>query len=243
MTKYWKSCASVLTGVAAAIGIAASSHATVIYSDDFSGLSTANLNATTPDTRPGAETWIAHTPWKADGSIAPGGPTAFAYLPFTPQTGNLYSLQLTITTLTAGNSWMALGFTSQGADGANNSLLTYGQPWILQSATNAVSRTLGSADPAFHGAFTNPVTVTINLDTQNAQWQAEWFINGVSKRTYTYTTNPTITAVGFGTQTNGGAAGGTVDNFSLTNSVPEPAGICLLLCPVAAMLVRRRAVA
>lgn len=52
--------------VVAAFAPIASSHAAVIFSDDFSGLSTAPLHNTTTDA--GSKTWTANALFKADGS-------------------------------------------------------------------------------------------------------------------------------------------------------------------------------
>ena len=107
-----KALACMLVLVIAVLSHATSASAAIIYSDDFSGSSGANLNGTAPDVRPGTQTWTAATAIKADGSVSGVG-HASAYLPFNPVAGNVYtmSVDVNVTGGTGGN-WFALGFAA-----------------------------------------------------------------------------------------------------------------------------------
>lgn len=103
-----------LTGGGAALSPAQAGILEVIYYDDFSGhLPGTNLHGTAPDTRPGSETWTAHTDWKADGSKVGTTDDRNAFLPFEPEAGAIYRLSMDLNP-TAGSDnsdWFALGFT------------------------------------------------------------------------------------------------------------------------------------
>jgi hypothetical protein len=104
--------------------------AATIYSDNFDG-GTVVINDTTPDTTTAGAKWVANENWKADGSIAQVANTSAdhsAFLPFTPESGKIYTLTATLsqptgTTNGAGRAmWAAIGFTNDTlgtADGNN----------------------------------------------------------------------------------------------------------------------------
>jgi hypothetical protein len=76
------------------------------------------------------------------------------------------------------------------------------------------------------------------LDTTGTQWKSKFYVNDfyVSWRDQTFITNPTISTVGFGTQS---TTGGTISNFSL-NVVPEPSTYFLMSGGIAMLLLNRR---
>jgi len=239
---------AALAGLALA---ASSAHAATIYSETFSG--TGDLNGTTPDT--GANTWVASTDWNADwnadGSITgstSGTDDDSAFLSFAPTSGNVYTLSATVTQPTSGfstSAWVGLGFTASAATGSSGGTGFYSapnnaSPWMLYRVNSEVKTYAGSgtAGSAIEGNYGGTITLSIELDTTAAQWTAEWFVNGSSVRAEAYSTNPTITHVGFGRED---GASSTLTSFSLT-AIPEPGAHALLagLTGLVFVMLRRR---
>jgi hypothetical protein len=218
-------------------------------------LSSTALNGQALDinnyTGSGASTWSASTTasrqWNADGSIAnSGGASANnlsnAFLPFEPENDLIYTLTVDLN-ITGGPEWFAMGFTSTATvdTGFFSNVTGDGAPWMLvRSSGLGVARSgpgTGGALPTFPTG--SPKTVSIELDTTNADWVAT-FTSGSETRTHTYTgldISDDINFVSFGRFTNND---GTVDNFSLT-VIPEPSAATLLgLFGMVAVLRRRR---
>ncbi|PAW76236.1 MAG: hypothetical protein B9S32_16030 [Verrucomicrobia bacterium Tous-C9LFEB] len=234
------------------------SAATVIYSDDFSGLSSANLDGTAPDTRSGTDggsasaTWIADTSaFKASGTVTgQSGNMRYALLAFTPIAGNIYTLKVDLNTTDFGSvNYLAAGFTSNAATSTSSTALN--APWMSMAA-NGVGKIYYNGQNQFSdggtfgtaGSVSNPITLTLVLDTTSALWKTSYSVYDfttlgvVSSGAYNYTVNPTITSVFIGDI----IYGGTVDNFSLT-VVPEPNAIALfgMAILVSVGLIRLRA--
>ena len=209
---------------------------TIIYQDDFSGSSSANLHDTTPDTTTGGNKWLADTDplrdWKADGSIDNGGGSAayngYAFLPFTPEAGKVYTLSIDMNVTPS--SWFALGFMSTNNTTSGGFYLEStgdGSPWMLLRGDGTAGKSF--AGPSTGGGADLPSrdgnTVSIVLDTTGTDWVAT-FNNGSESNSVTYTgldISDDINYVGFGRQT---TATGSVDNFSLTTP-PPPATVLL----------------
>lgn len=222
-----------------------------IYSDDFNGLSTTDLNGQAPDVRPGAQTWLAGLDWQADGSKT--NSSQGAYLPFVPAANKLYELSLDVNPTTFGGTgsnssdWFALIFSTANPPSATvspNQNTSFA--WMLQRIDRS-----GNSIQSFTGANTangapydaTPdnvgfVNLKIRLDTNPALWTAEWFVNDASIRgpIAIGASNPNIQYVGFGSLRSGGA----VDNFLLVEAVPEPTTWCLSLLGIAGLAVARR---
>jgi hypothetical protein len=244
----------VAGAVIAAGGIALPSQAvTTIYYDDFSGSSGTDLAGTAPDIRPGSETWALGTGdsaipaerWKADGSVlgsSSGGGGTGGLLPFTPSAGTIYELSLTInpTTTDGTGDWLALGFlTPSGFPDA---------PWMFKRGDSGSpafdtstflgpSTSGGAVEGVPSGSQPSPTDFRIVLNTTPALWTVEWFIDGSSVRTDTYSSNPSITNVGIFRFE---SVAGSVDNFLLTE-VPEPGSLVLLGLGLGLLATRRRA--
>ncbi len=198
----------------------------IIYYDDFSGSSGDHLNGTAPPIRPSSETWTTHEGvsllgWKADGSASgtASGQKRNAFLPFTPAPGNIYQLSMGLNP-TSG-SWFGLGFSE--LDGLTNDFwANNAAPWALlrtgRTGGDPLVTRLGPqlAGPVNHAnndpsRWTGSVDLKIELDTRPALWEVKWFADGALLRTDSYTANPTINYVGFGSN----EAAGSVNNFQL----------------------------
>ena len=195
--------------------------AAVIYSQTFTG-GTGALAGTTSTT--GGGTWTGDNIINRDGALV-GGWGAVS-LAFTPSSGLVYELTATIPSQYWG-SWIGVGFLP------DNSL--YG--W---SPSNPVAlRTAGWQiwPQAVNASALTSNDVLIRLDTTGAQWKTAMYQGGVQiGSTFTYTTNPTITRVGFVSD----GSGGQVSAFQLT-AVPEPTAALLGTLGMLALLRRRRA--
>jgi hypothetical protein len=235
---------SVLTlGVALAYTSVAS--AAIIYQDNFDRIGI--LNGSEPTITTEGNQWRSFD-WTTDGSaatVSTGG--WMAILPFTPATGNVYTLSASMNpTSPAGSpSWFALGFTGRNAT----------DNWFAgdQSSASIFARVSNNAYPDFYaqgpgtggignlGSYTDGVAhlYSITLDTtaiNSADWTASYSVNGnqvIAPTRLGY--NPTINYVGFGAD----ATGGTIDNFSLT-VVPEPSTYALVVGGIATLLLSRR---
>jgi hypothetical protein len=211
--------------------------AATIYSETFSGAGTADLNGTAPDSTTDGNTWTASSLWNKDGTVDAGSGDHNAFLAFTPNAGNVYTLSATLDT-PSGASWAAIGFV----EGANVStdfwqnITSATVPWVLYRSSTNVDSFIGRVDnwtTQDEGDHSGPSTFSIVLDTQGAAWTAEWFINSASVRSETLASNPTgITHVGLGRESGTDA---NFDSFSLT-VVPEPSTLCLATLGLLALI-------
>lgn len=227
-------CAVVFAWTAATKPILAT---TIIYSDDFSGSATTDLNGQAPDVRPGTETWAAESIWKANGT---GGATgtgarsaANSFLPFVPAAGNVYRLSATLAQPTgASDGWAAVGFTASAGIGSSFwEAPNLASPWVIYRETGVVSTYFGPATAPNSrldaGTFSGVQTLSLELDTTASPWKAEWFVGETSVRTYTFAANPSIAHVGFSKFQAAGNVSADFNNFSL-QIVPEPSALALL---------------
>jgi hypothetical protein len=219
--------------------------ATVVYEDSFSR--TGPLNAATPDTTTGGATWTASTNWTTDGSRANLNATAsHAWLPFTPHSGYVYTLSMTVDCTGDANvpsnpdDWIALGFSNSnplgGGEGENMQrwhVASNVAAWLLAEndlctdpGVDRVQTFMGpgtAGGQSISGLSIGQHDCSVVLDTTSALWAVTFKVNGSTVRgPVAYTANPTINYIGFG---NSGGTG-WVDNLQLTTT-PEPS--CLLL--------------
>jgi hypothetical protein len=198
--------------VAVAVGVwgfARNATAIVIYQDNFDGSSSSFLNGLPPDVdnNGGTNTWSAFgsaanvNGYKADGTLASGSVSQGAWLPFTPTSGNIYTLSVELIGVgpqSANTAWYAMGFAkSLPADpqsGQNRFLEgnTIGRAWMLFRATTPQGTAFnqsqrgdattgagptGTAQAWAAGAPANggDVDMQIVLDTTQATWTADYF--------------------------------------------------------------------
>jgi hypothetical protein len=200
--------------------------AVTIYSQTFTG-GTGALVSTTSTT--GGGTWAGVNIINRNGLLE--GEWGAASLAFTPTSGLVYELTANISSQYWG-SWIGVGFLE-----ANT---TYG--FLGTQNTPAALRTETGWQIWPQGVNASALTsnnVTIRLDTTLANWTTSIYQGGTQiGSTYTYTTNPTITRVGFVSD----GSGGQVNAFQLT-AVPEPSTYAMVLGGLLNLsLIRRRRV-
>jgi len=251
----------VLLIVAAAIPTASG---TVIYQDDFSGSAATPIHNTRPDVQldfAGASptaSWSANSIILSNGAngaslVSEGNTSRSASLPFTPQVNYLYDYQISMSFAEANTATrsMQMGFFGTASPGQNTALTssnTQGPVIFFRNAGSYVARAAGSTElTGFSGTtpaagVTGLHTLRITLDTSQTQWVMRTYFDGVEfGGGHTFTTNPTIGAVGFAVNTSGNFnAAGTFSNFSLSaTAIPEPAAPLLLSFGLATTLARR----
>jgi hypothetical protein len=150
-------------------------------------------------------------------------------LAFTPQSGFVYDLTATINVTAANASWLGVGFLKN-----NDAYGFFGSP----NTPTALRTTGWQIWPQTANYTSTSNDILIRLDTTADQWTTSMYQGGTQMgSTFTYTTNPTITRVGFVSE---GTAVGSVSAFQLT-AVPEPTAALLGTLGMLALLRRRRA--
>jgi hypothetical protein len=229
-------------------------------SPDIDSNGGGNAWQTRTDTGDLAGTGVFHY---ADGSMQAGpagGPAgAEAMLAFAPASGNVYMATLSIgsVTATAINEWLGFGFAGSATSGTGTQaqFLVDSNPWMLYRGNDATARDqvfLGPG-PAVGADWSSPVVsargsavdLRIVLDTTDANWVVEWLAKAPADSSFTslgttsYTTNPTIQAVGY-TVSNTAFVGGKINSFTLTTAIPEPSSFLLVVMGVAMLAPARR---
>ena len=243
--------AAIVGTAFAMLGMTASAaSASVIYQDSFSGSSTTALNGAAPTVHNGTSTtWTADSQWMDNGSVVTptvNSGNANAWLAFTPASGYIYTLSEGVEATSSGNPYagMGLAFSPSGflgtsiASGAALSISS-GEPG---SGGNEITTCAGPGQ-ANGNAYPYQGTGTVQglqmvLNTGAAAWTVQFSDNGVALGpVFTYTTNPTIGAVGFGTM----GTNAQVSNFSLTATpVPGPAPLALVAIGGLGLLLLKR---
>jgi hypothetical protein len=256
--------------------------AATIYRHTFSGTGSPLHNAlpTVDNYQGGGNRWIARTNdgtatgtgivFYDNGTIVgseamTGATFGNATLPFVPQPGNVYTLDVSLSGVTVPDgsaNWVGVGFAAGSTTTGNSNGDRFigpggsiGQPWMIYRGTGAPANQL---DQTFLGPGTGggmnwpapvvgsrggPVDLRIVLDTRPALWEADWFAKNPSDATYTllreatYAMNPTIGAVGYAIANNN--VGGTIVSLELS-VVPEPATITILSMGIAFIGMYRR---
>jgi hypothetical protein len=227
---------STLLIALSALAISATAHATLIYQQDFTGDSRVPLTGTKVGVGDGF--WSDQTGrFKQDGSI-PGVWFSSLTLPFTPSSGYVYTLQATLEATTGPDyDQLYTGFfNSSGGDSTTVYSTKASMMGVDQSGHWLINN-------SHEGTTSGPLAFKIVLDTTGTNWMSKFYVNDfyVSWKDQTFTSVPTITTVGFGTQS---TIGGNLSAFSLEGVavVPEPSTYALILGGIATLLVIRRRV-
>jgi hypothetical protein len=195
--------------------------AQIIFSNAFNGgASSINVKAPTMSTNSAGTTSSAW--WNvvsnsatsfvyANGNV--GTSLTSALVPFTPEDGYVYTLtaSVTVPTMTAGQ-WITMGFAeynpllNTASDPRFGSTYVNGNPWTYLTEGSGgdfffPTRATSTANAALMPTA-GTYTVQLVLNTTGSQWVASEFVNGTQVgTTYTYSSNPSITAIGIGQTT------------------------------------------
>ena len=210
---------------------------TTIYTETFIGNTGALNGATTTE---GGGTWSAGPYMTHDGALPVQG-KQLAYLDFTPDAGNVYTLSMDLAI--TGNDWFGFGFSELNTQNVYFYQIN-SSAWMLNHTSSNVDTFLGpNATNSYAGG--NIATLATNnlkivLDTTEALWSAAYYVNDGLVNEATFTVNPTINYVALGRQN--GTITGQMSNLSLTAAIPEPGTYALLAGALAltSVMVRRR---
>jgi hypothetical protein len=175
----------------------------------------------------------------ANGTV-PGTPNSLL-LPFTPQSGYIYTLTAVVTWTGNPGSWIGLGFAqndsanvpygygrfSDSVNGGPN-----GYDWIILTESSANVQWFagphGTGQQLSQNGFfmangaSETLSIQVELDTTGIRWRVSSYVNGIQVATnYTYATNPTIGAVGI-TETSLGSPGAVQWNNIMLTAVAVP---------------------
>lgn len=245
------------------LATAVSQAATILAQEDFAGTS-ADLGGSAADI---GGSWLATNNYNADGSLTSATSGGSAILAFTPAAGFVYEVTATVTLTSASSTGIGIGFAnklesawSTSAPAPNNAFRyanasTPGYAWMWASGASAVQNIAG--DRGTNLIATTAVTglshqMKVVLDTTQANWTIAWYVAGVLQTSTTLNgtlgpassgtggTTPdfsVIDSVGF---TNFGTSPGTIDNFLVTSTIPEPGAALLGGLGILALMRRRR---
>ena len=211
---------------------------TTIYTETFIGNTGALNGATTTE---GGGTWSAGPYMTHDGALPVQG-KQLAYLDFTPDAGNVYTLSMDLA-ITGSADWFGFGFSELNTQNVYFYQIN-SSAWILNETAGNVNTYLGPNTANIYEGGNIATLATNNLkvvlDTTETLWSVAYYVNDGLVNEATYTVNPTISYVALG-KANGGLTG-QMSNLSLTAAVPEPGTYALLAgaLALASVMVRRR---
>ena len=213
-------------------------NAQLIYSNAFNGpASSVNVKPPTLSTNYAGATSSAW--W----TVLSNSATAFIYqngtvgtsltsalLPFTPENGFVYTLSASVTvpTMTAGK-YITMGFAATNPplntapDPRFGSTYINGGPWtyLTEGTGGDFFYPLRSTSTANSNLMSSPGTYTVQvvLDTTGSSWKSSEYVGGAQVgSTYTYSSNPEITAIGVGQTTLTSSTGIQWNYLALTAS-------------------------
>jgi hypothetical protein len=246
-------CMFVLVVAAALLAPRGDMSAAVIYHDNFDGDAAAPLHGTTPDV--GNNTWRAYQDtamaagggFKANGAFDAASTAKGAFLPFTPESGKVYTLEASLNVqTTGGNTWAAFGFAGgipADPEAGNNRFVEgagLGRAWTLVRTLATTNQTFvggGTANgenwvagPSNGGDF----DLRIVLDTRSPIYTATFYAKRPADTGYTQVSSgarnvdPATSPIGaIGFADNFGAFQARVSRLDLS-VVPEPGTAALM---------------
>ena len=196
----------------------------VLYQDTFS--SDGTLSGRSAEIGFGAK-WQTHVDMASSVGVARPGATAsakVAALPFTPESGKIYTLSTDIDASNAASGqWSAMGFLAETNSATINgtgyffAYVDTQAPWMNIYPNGTVSALAGPAggnSVAYPGTGSNG-TLKIVLDTSATNWIATYYFNGTALRTNSFAGSLAITHVAFGAYPSPSVLDVAVDNFKL----------------------------
>jgi hypothetical protein len=201
----------------------------VIYQDNFARGGLLNGSAPSP-VNTGNVTWSAFGQLITDGSeiavtnASPAGAYNNAFLPFSPQSGHVYTLSVDIKGTSGGVWWQGFGFAQNALTSGYYGAANIGIAWGLQRGNAQQSQAfLGPGTQNLLANITedgntnifNTYRIVLNAATGNSPggWLVTFYRNGVQVAQGSYSANPTIQYVGLGADNETGF----YRNFSLTD--------------------------
>lgn len=222
---------------------------TTIYHEDFNGGSDVELHGQEPTTGPEGVTWQATkdsaAPYWADGSFAADGFNRSGYLPFTPEDGYEYTLDIRCSGLGSNtkSEYFSIGYLNatdpegEHWTGTNVGLIHHrysqAEPYSNLSTLGDMGWGDGLAYPGDAGVTGGAdITFRTVLDTTNSeQWTATWYgkADGATEFSLLRSSSdvdmaniaPEINAIGFGEWSD---PVGHWESLTLTQNqvIPEP---------------------
>lgn len=196
----------------------------VLYQDTFS--SDGTLSGRSAEIGFGAK-WQTHVDMASSVGVARPGATAsakVAALPFTPESGRIYTLSTDIDASNAASGqWSAMGFLAETNSATINgtgyffAYVDTQAPWMNIYPNGTVSALAGPAggnSMAYPGTGSNG-TLKIVLDTSATNWIATYYFNATALRTNSFAGSLAITHVAFGAYPSPSVLDVAVDNFKL----------------------------
>lgn len=213
----------------------------ILYSNDFNGglWSIGGMPLTAANSLIGGTntTWTDALGVNDTGRLQASGVSATTLgdswlLPFTPQTGYVYTLTAAVTLPGYPGSWIGLGFAqiipTNATAGRFGDISSYAWDIMTAGGTQNLQAFMGPGNSGgafintnnFYPALPATLTNTIVLDTTGSNWTAAFYVDGVLGGSTNFTTTPPIGAIGI-TQNALGTPGNIQwDYFSLTQVAP-----------------------
>jgi len=237
-------------------GNASAASLITIYNHSFGGSSGSGLNDIVPDTASGSfgstdAKWAADDNfYKADGQLLTGGNGGrSAYLPFVPEAGYVFTLEVSMSVVATGTNWLSLGFSkdqdTQIHPAWNPGHL--GWAWMLARGNNDGAAFVGpgptngatlegSASLGIDTADTHTYRIVMDMTNGTNIADLSYFVNDTLWASATERDLSGLQYIQLGKVEN---ASGILDSLSLT-AIPEPSALALLGLAGLLMALRRR---
>ena len=246
--------------------ISAAHHSTAatLIQDDFSGTAGSDLIGTLPETGPGS--WAGNTGFDfatgggvTNNNTSSGGISATldmgaAYFSSNP---GIYEMTASVffPAATAGTSVIGIGFAATRSAGISGSFAdsgTFGEPWMFLRANGQVQVRSGAttyfsaATPTFASGSSHILKLVLN--TTGSNWTLDAYVNSTqldlnagAGSTLTYGAGASPIAIRYAGITATQNTGiGTISNFQLTGTIPEPSSAALSSLGLLALCVSRK---